>query len=115
MRSQKFLFKLWCSNKKTNPFGNLKVHTEYETPPMWYWNDQSAGINEMKKIKCKICNQRKNIPTTPNTKATYAQILADIVNESKPTTVAEMIKPRMRKRMEIPMIHWLTWSNWKRM
>ncbi len=64
----------------------MKHHkSSAETTTVW--------VCEMeKRIKCKTCNQHKNQSTTPNTKALYAKILANIVDKSMPTTVAEVIK-----------------------
>ncbi len=68
--------------KENKPSRNRKVHTEYKTLPKLYRNNHSAGVNEMaKRIKCKIRNQRKNQPTTPNTKAAFAKLFANIVNK----------------------------------
>ena len=79
--------------KENKPSGNLKVHTEYKTSPKQCRNDHSAGVYEMEKIiKHKIRSQCKNQSTTPNTKAAYAKILANIVDKSNPTAVAEVIK-----------------------
>ncbi len=79
--------------KENKPSGNLKVHTGYKTSLKQCRNDHSAGVYEMEKIiKYKIRSQRKNQSTTPNTKAAYAKILANIVDKSNPTAVAEVIK-----------------------
>ncbi len=73
--------------------GNLKEHTEYNTLQKKCQNEYNSTVYEMeKRIKRKIRDQRKNQSTTPNTKAAYAKILADIVDKSKSTAVAEVIK-----------------------
>ncbi len=70
-----------------------KFHTEYNTPQKQCRNEYNSTVYEIeKRIKRKIRDQRKNQSTTPNTKAAYAKILGDIVDKSKPTAVAEVIK-----------------------